>query len=143
MVIKTETKIKKSAPKKYLETVGRRKTATARVRLTEDSKNSYVINGLKLAEYFPVADSQAVIKEAFEMSKTDKKFLVSVLVKGGGMSAKAEAIRHGISRGLVLLDAELRKSLKKAGFLKRDPRMKERKKFGLKKARRAPQWNKR
>jgi len=129
--------------KKYLETVGRRKTAVARVRLTEADKTTYVVNDLKLSEYFPTDDLQGVIKDPLKISKLDTKFTISGLVKGGGISAQAEAFRHGISRALLMFDEETKKSLKKAGFLKRDPRMKERKKFGLKKARKSPQWNKR
>jgi small subunit ribosomal protein S9 len=129
--------------KKYLETVGRRKTAVARVRLTEADKTTYVVNGLKLFEYFPTDDLQGIVKDSLKISKLDTKFTISGLVKGGGINAQAEAFRHGISRALLMFDEETKKSLKKAGFLKRDPRMKERKKFGLKKARKSPQWNKR
>jgi len=133
----------KKITKKYLETVGRRKTATARVRLTEADKTTYVVNNSKLSEYFPTSELQGIVKDSIKESKIDTKFLVSGLVKGGGINAQAEAFRHGISRALLLFNEELKKPLKKAGFLKRDPRMKERKKFGLKKARKSPQWNKR
>jgi len=136
MVTKKETK-------KYLETVGRRKTAVARVRITEADKTTYVVNNLKLSEYFPTSDMQGIVKDSLKESKIETKFLVSSLVKGGGLNAQAEAVRHGISRALLIFDEDLKKTLKKAGFLKRDPRMKERKKFGLKKARKSPQWNKR
>ena len=136
MVTKKETK-------KYLETVGRRKTAVARVRITEADKTTYVVNNLKLSEYFPTSDMQGIVKDSLKESKIETKFLVSSLVKGGGLNAQAEAIRHGVSRALLIFDEDLKKTLKKAGFLKRDPRMKERKKFGLKKARKSPQWNKR
>lgn len=128
---------------KYIETVGRRKTSTARVRLTEAAKTSYVVNGKKLSEYFNTEELQSIVKEAFETAKFEGKYSVSALTNGGGIHAQAEAIRHGISRALLKIDEEFKKDLKKAGFLKRDPRMKERKKFGLKSARRAPQWNKR
>ena len=133
----------KKTTKKYLEAIGRRKTSTARVRLTEASKISYSVNGSQLSEYFPLEELQLIIKDALKQSKTKAKFAISGLVKGGGMNSQAEAFRHGISRALLLFDEELKKSLKKAGFLKRDPRMKERKKPGLKKARKAPQWSKR
>jgi len=136
MVTKKETK-------KYLETVGRRKTAVARIRLTEADKTTYVVNNLKLFEYFPTGDLQGIVKDSLKETKIETKFFVSALVKGGGLVAQAEAIRHGISRALLIFDKDLKKTLKKAGFLKRDPRMKERKKFGLKKARKSPQWNKR
>ena len=129
--------------KKYLETVGRRKTAVARVRLTEAGKTTYVVNNLKLHEYFQTDELQGIVKDPLKESKVDVKFSISGLVKGGGINAQAEALRHGISRAILKFDEESKKSLKKAGFLKRDPRMKERKKFGLKKARKSPQWNKR
>jgi len=135
--------VTKKTTKKYLETVGRRKTSVARVRLTEADKTTYIVNNSKLSEYFPTNELQSIIKDPLKESKVDAKFLISGLVKGGGINAQAEAFRHGISRALLLFDEELKKSLKKAGFLKRDPRMKERKKFGLKKARKSPQWNKR
>ncbi len=133
----------KKTTKKYLETVGRRKTSVARVRLTKADKTTYLVNNSKLSEYFPTNELRSIIKDPLKESKVDAKFLISGLVKGGGINAQAEAFRHGISRALLLFDEELKKSLKKAGFLKRDPRMKERKKFGLKKARKSPQWNKR
>jgi len=135
--------VTKTTTKKYIETVGRRKTATARVRLTEAGKTSYVINDLKLSEYFSTEVLQSIIKDAFAVTKFKDKYTISALVRGGGINAQAEAIRHGISRALLKIDEEFKKDLKRAGFLKRDPRMKERKKFGLKSARRAPQWNKR
>ncbi|MCK5286080.1 MAG: 30S ribosomal protein S9 [Candidatus Pacebacteria bacterium] len=133
----------KTKSKKYIEAIGRRKTATARVRLTEAGKSSYIVNDAKLSDYFPTEELQAIVKDAFNTVKLDAKFSVSILVKGGGIHAQAEAVRHGIARILLKIDEEFKKDLKKEGFLRRDPRMKERKKFGLKKARRAPQWNKR
>ena len=132
-----------SKKEKYLEAVGRRKTAVARVRLTETEKTSYLVNNSKLSEYFSTDELRAIVKDALKQSKSVSKFSISVLVKGGGVNAQAEACRHGIARALLLFNEEFKKSLKKAGFLKRDSRMVERKKFGLKKARRAPQWNKR
>lgn len=132
-----------SKKEKYLEAVGRRKTAVARVRLTETGKTSYLVNNSKLSEYFSTDELRAIVKDALKQSKSVSKFSISVLVKGGGVNAQAEACRHGIARALLLFNEEFKKSLKKAGFLKRDSRMVERKKFGLKKARRAPQWNKR
>jgi len=126
---------------RYIEAVGRRKTAVARVRIFEDSKNNFVINGKDLHEYFPTEALQVKVKEVF--SKIPAKFKVSAKLSGSGIAAQAEALRHGISRALVKFDEESRKDLKKAGFLKRDPRSKERKKPGLKKARKAAQWSKR
>ena len=128
---------------RYIEAVGRRKTAVARVRLTPSAKVSYIVNGKELAEYFVTKELQATVTDAITKSKTVGKFSVSALVKGGGINAQAEAIRHGISRVLVEDDKELRTTVKKLGFLKRDPRAKERRKFGLKKARKSPQWSKR
>jgi small subunit ribosomal protein S9 len=127
----------------YTEASGRRKTSVARVRLFEDKKNSFSINDKTLEEYFPKQQLRNTVEEVFKESEIDKKFFVSVLVKGGGLSSQAEAIRHGIARILTEIDPDLRPRLKKAGFLKRDPRRKERKKFGLKKSRKAPQWSKR
>ncbi len=129
--------------KKYIQAVGRRKTSTARVRLVEAAKTSYVINDKELAVYFPTAELQRVATEAFATSKVVGKFKVSAQIKGGGISSQAVALRHGIARALIIHDVELRGNVKKAGFLKRDPRQKERRKFGLKKARKAPQWSKR
>ena len=129
--------------KKYVGAVGRRKTSVARVRLTESSKNAFVVNDRELHEYFPTSELQEIVKEPITTSNLEIKYMVSAKVYGGGVHSQAEAVRHGISRVLVKIDEELRKELKKSGFLKRDPRSKERKKFGLRKARRAPQWSKR
>ncbi len=131
-----------SATQPYIEAIGRRKTASARVRLTVSPKQSFVVNELDVDSYFKTNEQRRVVSEAFAKGKGEK-FKVTALVSGGGLSAQAEAIRHGIARALVAGDGELRKKLKKAGFLKRDPRAKERRKFGLKKARKSPQWSKR
>ncbi len=128
---------------KYIEAVGRRKTATARVRITESKKESYVVNKKTFEDYFPTKEMQAAVRSALAEAKLPTTFSVEARVQGGGISAQSEAVRHGIARALVTFDETKRKVLKKAGFLKRDPRMKERKKFGLKKARRAAQWSKR
>ena len=133
----------KTATKKYIEAVGRRKTAVARVRITESSKNSFEINGKPVAEFFPTEELQTIAQEAITKTDQPAKFTVTALVKGGGVHAQAESVRHGIARALVESDPELRKSLKAAGYLKRDPRSVERKKPGLKKARKAAQWSKR
>ncbi len=127
--------------KEYIEGVGRRKVAVARVRISETSKNTFEVNGKKLDEYFKTEAQINTAKEALDITKD--KFKVTVLVKGGGLPAQAEAVRHGLARALEKHDPSLRAELKEKGFLKRDPRKKERKKFGLKKARRAPQWSKR
>ncbi len=125
---------------KYIEAVGRRKTSVARVRISFD-KSGFSINDLSLAEYFPVKELQHVVESPIK--KLDLKIHVSAKVSGGGISSQAEAIRLGISRALVENDSQVRGTLKKEGMLRRDSRSKERRKFGLKKARKAPQWSKR
>ena len=128
---------------KYFEAVGRRKTAIARVRLFPAPKAKYEINGKTLEAYFPVKEMQQTAMEAIENGKAAEKFLVTAKIVGGGISAQSEALRHGIARALLVYDIQLRGGLKKLGFLKRDPRAKERRKFGFKKARKSPQWSKR
>ena len=135
--IKTEKK-----EERYTEAVGRRKTAIARARITPASKNSFKINERDSASYFPTAELRKIVEEALNKIKNGN-FIVSVHVKGGGIHSQAEAVRHGIARALVKHDESSKTKLKTAGFLKRDPRAKERRKFGLKKARKAPQWSKR
>ncbi|MEK7607656.1 MAG: 30S ribosomal protein S9 [Patescibacteria group bacterium] len=132
-----ETKIK------YFEAVGRRKTAIARVRITPAPKQSIVINDKDVVDYFATAEMRMIAEAAFVRSEITQKFKVTALLSGGGIHSQAEALRHAISRALLEYDIELRKKLKKLGFLKRDPRAKERRKFGLKKARKSPQWSKR
>ncbi len=121
---------------------GRRKTSVARVRLLPGSGN-ITINKRDIEEYFDYDTLKALIKEPLVITDTIDKYDVFVNVNGGGFTGQAGAIRHGISRALIDADEELRPILKKAGFLTRDPRMKERKKYGLKGARRAPQFSKR
>jgi len=132
----------KTKTERYIEAVGRRKTAIARVRLTPASKNSFKINERDLALYFPTEELHKIVEEAINKAKAGN-FNVSVHLKGGGIHSQAEAVRHGIARALVKHDELSKTKLKSAGFLKRDPRAKERRKFGLKKARKAPQWSKR
>ncbi|HEX9608892.1 MAG TPA: 30S ribosomal protein S9 [Candidatus Paceibacterota bacterium] len=127
----------------YIEAVGRRKTARARVRITEGKQHAIEVNGKPFSEYFTLKDEQMTVESAFVEASLPKKFTVTARVTGGGIKAQSEALRHGISRALVAYDLTLRVPLKQKGFLKRDPRVKERRKFGLKKARRAPQWSKR
>ncbi len=122
--------------------VGRRKTASARVRL-DTGTGTIVINGKKFEQYFPIAFWQQKVVAPLEKTGKMKQFDVSVKVEGGGINSQAEAIRHGISRALVEWDEALRPVLKAEGFLTRDPRAKERKKFGLHRARRGHQWRKR
>ena len=129
---------------RYTETVGRRKTSVARVRLTPASKLSITVNGREFDAYFPVSEYKKSIKSAFETAGEGMdKFTITATLTGGGVSSQADALRHAISRALVEIDGNLRTKLKVKGFLKRDPRAKERRKFGLKKARKAPQWSKR
>jgi len=129
--------------KKYIRTIGRRKTSTAVIRLTKATKNNYVINGKELNEYFKTMELRKIVSSVFEIANPIDKFDVVITTRGGGIHSQAEAIRHGLSRALVLYDVDLRAVLKKAKTLKRDPRQVERKKFGLKKARKSPQWSKR
>ena len=133
----TETK------QRYIEAVGRRKTAIARVRITPSTKASFTINDKEVKDYFSTEDLQVIAQEAISKSEIGEKFAVTVKVLGGGIHAQAEAVRHGLSRTLVLKDEQVKNTLKKLGFLKRDSRQVERKKFGLKKARKAPTWSKR
>ncbi len=128
---------------RYIEAVGRRKTATARVRITPSAKMSFIVNDKDVKEYFVTEELQMISQEAFTKSEVKEKFTVTVQVLGGGIHAQAEAVRHGISRTLVMRDEDIKNTLKKLGFLKRDSRQVERKKFGLKKARKAPTWSKR
>ena len=135
--------------KRYYEAVGRRKRAIARVRLfTADPSQSLkegnlLINDKPYKEYFPILSLQKKVESPFTRLKSLSRFRATVKVKGGGLTGQAEAVRHGFSRALILFDENFRKKLKKSGYLTRDPRKKERKKFGLKKARKAPQWSKR
>ncbi len=127
---------------KYIEAVGRRKTSVARVRITPAAKNSITVNEKELHEYFPIDEMQLIAREPL-IEKVGEKFVITAHINGGGIHSQSEALRHGIARALVKFNGELRKPLKKEGYLKRDPRSKERRKFGLKKARKAPQWSKR
>jgi len=122
---------------------GRRKTSVARVRLIPGGKGNITINGKSIDEYFKMESLRMMIHQPLEMTNMADKFDVVVKVSGGGFTGQAGAVRHGIARALQLVDPELRAPLKKAGLLTRDPRMKERKKYGLKAARRAPQFSKR
>ena len=121
---------------------GRRKSSIARVYLVPGT-GKITINKRDIDEYFGLETLKLIVNQPFEATSTQGKFDVLVNVKGGGFTGQAGAIRHGISRALCVADPEYRPALKKAGFLTRDPRMKERKKYGLKAARRAPQFSKR
>ncbi len=128
---------------KYIKAIGRRKTSVAQVRLyTEDAKGAVVANGVKLNKYFN-NDLAAVAMQPMKATGHVRDINVSIIVKGGGTIGQVEAIRHGIARAILALDPESKEALKVNGFLTRDPRAKERKKPGLKAARKAPQWSKR
>jgi small subunit ribosomal protein S9 len=127
----------------FIPAVGRRKTAIARVRLIKNGKGIITVNGKPYDKYFTVYELRNAVTSPLETVGQSDAVDVSAFVAGGGIHGQAEAVRHGISRALIILNPTFRKSLKKLGYLTRDARKKERKKFGLKKARRAPQWSKR
>ena len=122
---------------------GRRKKAVARVRLLPGGNGTIIINGRTIDEYCDLDTMKLVIRQPLVLTGTESKYDVYVNVNGGGFTGQAGAIRHGIARALIVAEPELRSAVKKEGYLTRDPRMKERKKYGLKKARRAPQFSKR
>lgn len=128
--------------KQFYKGLGRRKTAVASVRITENARPTFVVNDKPVDEYFQTAEQKRTAVESLDI-ELPTKFSVSAKVKGGGISAQAEAVRHGVARALVNYEPTLRALVKAPGFLKRDPRMVERKKPGLKKARKSPQWKKR
>lgn len=138
-------------PEKYYETVGRRKESIARVRLftkkstdiAGEEKAIVMVNQKSYLDYFTDVNLQHVVESPLRKLKSLNRFKATVIVHGGGIAGQAGAIKHGISRALELFDGNFRKKLKKSGFLTRDSRAKERRKYGLKKARKAPQWNKR
>ena len=129
--------------KLYHYGTGRRKKSVARVRLYTTGTGAITINGRDIEEYFGLDTMKLIVRQPFAVTDTLGKFDVEVTVVGGGFTGQAGAIRHGLARALVKANEEYKAALKKAGFLTRDPRMKERKKYGLKAARRAPQFSKR
>ena len=139
-------------PEKYYEAVGRRKSATARVRVftrkvadqqVSEDKAIIKVNDMPYFEYFKHLKLQGIIEAPMKKLKSLNRFKAIVMVKGGGIAGQADAIKFGLSRALVLFDINFTKKLRKAGFLTRDARVKERRKYGLKKARKGPQWAKR
>ena len=128
--------------KPYFYGTGRRKSSVARVRVYQGT-GVITINGRSIDDYFGLDTLKLIVRQPLGLTETDGKFDIVCTVAGGGVTGQAGAIRHGLSRALLKYDPELRPILKKAGFLTRDPRMKERKKYGLKAARRAPQFSKR
>ena len=131
-----------TSAKPYFYGTGRRKKSIARVRVMPGT-GSVTINGRDIDDYFGLETMKLIVNQPFDVTNTMGKFDIICTVKGGGFSGQAGAIRHGVSRALLQADETYRPALKKAGFLTRDPRMKERKKYGLKAARRAPQVSKR
>ena len=131
-----------TSPTQYIAAVGKRKTAIARVKLFQNGTGACTVNGLKIKDYFfgmLTENALAPLKITDQLKTYD----IEAITKGGGKNAQSDAIRHGISRALLLINPELRATLKPAGFLRRDARIKERKKPGLKRARKAPQFSKR
>ena len=126
----------------YFYGTGRRKSSVARVRVYPGS-GKITINGRDIDDYFGLETLKLIVRQPLALTETAEQFDIVCTVAGGGVTGQAGAIRHGLSRALLVFNPELRPVLKKAGFLTRDPRMKERKKYGLKKARRAPQFSKR
>ena len=127
----------------YFYGTGRRKSSVARVRVYANGTGKITINDRDIDDYFGLDTLKLIVRQPLALTGTDGKFDIVCKVAGGGVTGQAGAIRHGLSRALLQFDEELRAELKKAGFLTRDPRMKERKKYGLKGARRAPQFSKR
>jgi small subunit ribosomal protein S9 len=127
---------------KFIYAVGRRKTSSATVRLYKNGKGNILVNGQKHTKYF-AQDKVVIMQQPLKLVSLNRDFDVSINVSGGGIKSQAEAIRHGIARALILFDEKLRDQMKAKDMLRRDDRKKERKKPGLKKARRAPQWSKR
>lgn len=135
-------KMEVSSKGKYIKAIGRRKTAVSLVRLYPEGKGEFVVNGKTLEKYFD-EDRAAIAVQPLKLTGLGKDLDISILCKGGGVNSQAEATRHGLARVLILLDAELDGAIRAKGWLTRDSRKVERKKPGLKKARRAPQWSKR
>ena len=129
--------------KPYLYGTGRRKSSVARVHVYPNGTGSITINGRSIDEYFGLDTLKMIVRQPLVATATEGKVDIVATVKGGGVSGQAGALRHGVARALLLADGDYRAILKKAGYLTRDPRMKERKKYGLKAARRAPQFSKR
>lgn len=138
-MVKTKTKSKDT----YFEGIGRRKTSTARVRIRPATKGSFVVNGVSVSDYFKTEEEKRLIQDPMAKTGAGKKWSIEVKVSGGGHHSQAEAVRHGLARALIKQNEELKSDMKEIGFLTRDSRAKERRKFGLKKARKAPQWSKR
>ncbi len=142
MAIAKKVKTAEVKKERYIEALGGRKTAHARVRLFSGQK-TIIINDKDYKEYFKIPKHQMLVSAPLKLTGVLDKMGITVRVAGGGIGMQAEAVRHGLSRALILFNEEFKKVLKHAGFVTRDARSVERKKYGLKKARRAPQWQKR
>jgi small subunit ribosomal protein S9 len=138
-----DIKIAEGDKNRYYFGIGRRKTAVAQIKLSTQGEKTFLVNGKPGDKYFSTLDLQQAATSSLSKMKCLDRFGIQAKVSGGGIHAQAEAVRHGISRALVEFNQDFRKRLRRVGYLTRDPRMRERKKFGLKRARRAPQWNKR
>lgn len=138
---------KEKTKERYIEAIGRRKTSTVRVRITKAKKSNFIVNGIDAKDYFHTEDTRRLIQDpiikVIATIYPKIKWNIEARISGGGMHSQAEALRMGLARAFVKFDIEVRPQLKVLGYLKRDPRAKERRKFGLKKARKAPQWSKR
>ena len=135
--------VQAATSQEYYYGTGKRKTSIAKVRIYLDDNGPFIVNGKTIEEYFDYKPWRDFIVEPFRTSDTVNRFRVVVKVLGGGVHSQAEAIRHGIARALVVYDENMKPALRRAGFITRDARIKERKKYGLKRARRAPQYTKR
>jgi small subunit ribosomal protein S9 len=132
-----------AAQQEYFYGTGKRKTSIAKVRLYLDDGGPVLVNGKPIEEYFNWEPWRTIVLEAFRVTETTNRFRVIALAQGGGVHSQAEAIRHGIARALVVFDQNLKPALRRSGLMTRDARIKESKKYGLKRARRAPQYTKR
>lgn len=133
----------KTKNNRYTEAIGRRKTAVARVRIVKSAKAALVVNGRSPENYFPTEELKTIYQKPVDISGGTANYSISAVIKGGGVHAQAQALAMGIARALIKSEPETKPVIKKAKLLSRDERMKERRKFGLKKARKAPQWSKR
>jgi len=138
-----EKKVKINISGKYIKAIGRRKTSVAQVRMYEKGEGEIIVNDQPGLDYFKKEENLNIVLQPLKLVSKAKDFNFSIIVKGGGILGQLDAIRHGIARALVKYDPEFKTILKTSGYITRDPRQKERKKPGLKKARKAPQWSKR
>lgn len=138
-----EKKVKVDFSGKYIKAIGRRKTSVAQVRMYEKGEGEIIVNDQPAVDYFKKEENLNIVLQPLKLVSKAKDFNFSIIVKGGGTLGQLDAVRHGIARALVKYDPEFKAILKTSGYITRDPRQKERKKPGLKKARKAPQWSKR